>query len=312
MTAAEWGKVCDGMNTSEITRGSLWLQEESNPSSSSSSISILIEKYLCRWQGMSYLHVSWETPSDLMHCVGPSAKASIRRFLNREREGKVEVYNQYDPEEFFDPQWREIDRVLNYEEEGGEEEEEGEGEEEEGGEKRKKSSSISPSGTGSRSSRSSSSSSNNSSARYLIKWSGLPYAEATWEKACDLALYPDLPRHLAAFQARQIPPRHGRKGGRKGQQQQQEEEERRVFMKEDYEAQPAFKGGGQLREYQWEAVKWMVFNWAKGSGSILADEMVATLPSYSPPSPPHIHNPKLSFKNFAVSPNAISASGNKS
>lgn len=37
--------------------------------------------------------------------------------------------------------------------------------------------------------------------------------------------------------------------------------------------QPVFKGGGQLRDYQWEAVLWLVHNWKLKKGSILADEV---------------------------------------
>ena len=50
----------------------------------------------------------------------------------------------------------------------------------------------------------------------------------------------------------------------------------RKYDPEDYKVEklPAFKcPGGQLRDYQWEAVRWMVFNWAAGKGSILADEV---------------------------------------
>ena len=71
LTATEWREVCQDMNTSEITRGSLWLQTEEDWASESPE---LIEKYLVRWSTMSYLHVSWETASDLIQCVGPQAK----------------------------------------------------------------------------------------------------------------------------------------------------------------------------------------------------------------------------------------------
>lgn len=30
LTASEWRKVCDNMNTSEITRGSFWIQEDAD------------------------------------------------------------------------------------------------------------------------------------------------------------------------------------------------------------------------------------------------------------------------------------------
>ncbi len=31
--------------------------------------------------------------------------------------------------------------------------------------------------------------------------------------------------------------------------------------------------GAELRDYQWEGVRWLLFNWAQGRNSILADEM---------------------------------------
>lgn len=45
------------------------------------------------------------------------------------------------------------------------------------------------------------------------------------------------------------------------------------FSKAAYESQPPYKGGGELRPYQWESVQWMCFNWSMNQGSILADEM---------------------------------------
>jgi hypothetical protein len=52
--------------------------------------------------------------------------------------------------------------------------------------------------------------------------------------------------------------------------------------------QPVFKGGGELREYQWEAVRWMVLNWSINKGSILADE--ASGAPRGPNSPTPIHS----------------------
>jgi SNF2 family DNA or RNA helicase len=36
---------------------------------------------------------------------------------------------------------------------------------------------------------------------------------------------------------------------------------------------PKFKNNGELRPYQWEGVRWLLFNWMNKKGSILADEM---------------------------------------
>ena len=39
------------------------------------------------------------------------------------------------------------------------------------------------------------------------------------------------------------------------------------------ENHPPFKNGGMLKEYQWEAVRWMCANWSHSRGCILADEV---------------------------------------
>lgn len=71
LTAAEWREVCQNMNTKEITKGSLWVQSDEDWESDSPE---LIEKFLCQWSNLSYLHCSWETEKDLVQCVGSQAK----------------------------------------------------------------------------------------------------------------------------------------------------------------------------------------------------------------------------------------------
>jgi SNF2 family DNA or RNA helicase len=36
---------------------------------------------------------------------------------------------------------------------------------------------------------------------------------------------------------------------------------------------PQFPDERELRDYQWEGVRWMLFNWSQKRNSILADEM---------------------------------------
>ncbi|CAN0372862.1 unnamed protein product, partial [Laminaria digitata] len=36
-----------------------------------------VEKYLVKWTGMSYLHVSWETSSDLFELANKSVKMQV-------------------------------------------------------------------------------------------------------------------------------------------------------------------------------------------------------------------------------------------
>ncbi len=44
----------------QVTTGSMWDQEDDEDESKP------VEKYLVKWKGMSYLHVSWETTGDLI------------------------------------------------------------------------------------------------------------------------------------------------------------------------------------------------------------------------------------------------------
>ena len=91
--------------------------------------------------------------------------------------------------------------------------------------------------------------------RYLVKWKGLSYAEATWEDETDI---PD-DELIAAYYRRNVIPKfkHQSKGV--------------PFVK--YTASPTFKDGLTLRSYQVEGLNWLAFNHANGRGCILADEM---------------------------------------
>ena len=51
------------------------------------------------------------------------------------------------------------------------------------------------------------------------------------------------------------------------------EKPERKMAAEQYKEQPTYKCKGELRDYQWEAVRWLVLNWSTGKGSILADEV---------------------------------------
>ena len=56
---------------SSSTNRSMWIQSDEEWNSDSPR---LIEKFLCVWSNLSYLHVSWETYDDLVNCIGASAK----------------------------------------------------------------------------------------------------------------------------------------------------------------------------------------------------------------------------------------------
>ncbi|CAN0399954.1 unnamed protein product, partial [Discosporangium mesarthrocarpum] len=68
------------------------------------------EKYLIKWQGHSYLHVSWESRDDLVNIIGSTAKAQIKRF--RQKEGfNYALEEERGDGEYFDPTAAEMERV---------------------------------------------------------------------------------------------------------------------------------------------------------------------------------------------------------
>lgn len=100
-----------------------------------------------------------------------------------------------------------------------------------------------------------------------VKWEGLSYSDVSFESLNDIIRGKiDYESALRAFYKReQAPPKdHQFNGPRK--------------LNLDHTIigptapQPSFPGG-ELRDYQWEGVRWMLFNLMQGRNSILADEM---------------------------------------
>ena len=81
------------MNTSEITNGSRWIQEEDTSVDPETKYE---ERYLVKWDNLSFLHCSWETEKDLVEfCEG--AKARISTFFRKQVDGCL-----YEPDERLD------------------------------------------------------------------------------------------------------------------------------------------------------------------------------------------------------------------
>lgn len=103
----------------------------------------------------------------------------------------------------------------------------------------------------------------------VVKWEGLAYSDFTLESAYDLAKAGvDYESALREFYRReQQAPRVGVRG----------KCVRSLFNMAtvlESPAPPTFPVG-QLRDYQWEGVRWLLFNWSQKRNSILADEMVS-------------------------------------
>ncbi|XP_034411872.1 chromodomain-helicase-DNA-binding protein 8 isoform X4 [Cyclopterus lumpus] len=92
---------------------------------------------------------------------------------------------------------------------------------------------------------------------YLVKWSSLPYEDATWELKEDVD--EGKVEEFSKIQNRQ--PRLKRTPRPPASSWKKLEETRE------------YKNGNTLREYQLEGVNWLLFNWYNRQNCILADEM---------------------------------------
>ncbi len=104
---------------------------------------------------------------------------------------------------------------------------------------------------------------------YLVKWEGLPYAEATWETERTVL---DAPNGLAQrdlFQERQQRLLEPAKGV-DAQRSAYASKKKSIGA---LDVQPEFLKFGQLRDYQLHGLNWLTYSWLQDRNCILADEM---------------------------------------
>eukprot|EP00584_Thalassiosira_punctigera_P005019 CAMPEP_0172532664 /NCGR_PEP_ID=MMETSP1067-20121228/5630_1 /TAXON_ID=265564 ORGANISM="Thalassiosira punctigera, Strain Tpunct2005C2" /NCGR_SAMPLE_ID=MMETSP1067 /ASSEMBLY_ACC=CAM_ASM_000444 /LENGTH=2277 /DNA_ID=CAMNT_0013317209 /DNA_START=169 /DNA_END=7002 /DNA_ORIENTATION=+ len=266
MKLKEWKGVCQKMNTTEITNGSRWVQEEDDDA----DLEKYEERFLVKWDNLSFLHCSWETERDMVEfCEG--AKGRLSTFFRKAEGGLL-----YEPDErldgdYFDPSWITIERILEVPEEDDPNDDEPTAEiildvkdpnfED---------------GTG---------------RQFYVKWVNKSYSESTFEFERDLILneveYED---QLASYNARKAKPTRTEMKRRDQRSDKQERELYKIFgdkiKQSDEEREGAVKEyqnalekrafgkvGGQLRDYQAEGVSWLMSNHLNKRSSILADEM---------------------------------------
>lgn len=99
---------------------------------------------------------------------------------------------------------------------------------------------------------------------YLVKWQGLSYAEATWEKIEDITF---AQAAIDEFKAREaaLAAAHGK------MVDFQRRKSKASLRKLD--EQPDWLKGGKLRDYQLEGLNFLVNSWRNDTNVILADEM---------------------------------------
>ncbi len=131
LTKAQWSKKMGQMNTRLVTCGSMWQVEKKGNkrerreagraekdalcSDDSNDVDANVGRYLIRWKGLSYLHVTWELYRDIEEHMGINGTQYVSRF--RKKYGEILLRGELSPEEewgggFFNPECIEIDRVL--------------------------------------------------------------------------------------------------------------------------------------------------------------------------------------------------------
>ncbi|KAG4402811.1 hypothetical protein GLYMA_02G281000v4 [Glycine max] len=98
---------------------------------------------------------------------------------------------------------------------------------------------------------------------YLVKWQGLSYAEATWEKDIDIAFAQHAIDEYKAREAAMAV---------QGKMVDSQRKKSKASLRK-LEKQPEWLKGGELRDYQLEGLNFLVNSWRNDTNVILADEM---------------------------------------
>ncbi|XP_051120331.1 protein CHROMATIN REMODELING 5 isoform X2 [Andrographis paniculata] len=190
-------------------------------------------EFLIKWKGQSHLHCRWKSFSELQNLSGfkkvinytkkVGEDIRYRRMVSRE---EIEV-NDVSKEMDLDiiKQNSQVERVI--------------------------------------SDRIIKDSSGNVVPEYLVKWQGLSYAEATWEKDTDIAFAQDAIDEYKAREAAIMV---------QGKTVDIQRKKSRGSLRK-LDEQPEWLKGGKLRDYQLEGLNFLVNSWRNDTNVILADEM---------------------------------------
>ena len=273
----------------------------SNKSSSSNSKTdkdnnIIEERFLVKWNILSYMHVSWETQHDLIDQCD-NAKQYISTFFRKQDNGYLFTSDERKDGDYFDPGLVQIDRILEIVPPDG------------FGDNKKNNKKVLPtdwlgelalqenilvehgivldnktdpkafeSGAG---------------RQFLMKWSSLNYNEMSYEFERDIILCDQhdlLKEKLKEYYERTKKPTRKEL---QAQKKSAEESKRRSYLlfgdnsrksspkeKEievkQYQEQlcdHVYLNGGSLRDYQAEGVTWFLANFINRRSCIMADEM---------------------------------------
>ncbi|KAK8817052.1 hypothetical protein WA556_002950, partial [Blastocystis sp. ATCC 50177/Nand II] len=245
---AKWIPVLERMNSRYIRSGSLLhpdrlLSWQALPENEKQQE---VEMYLVKWRGLSYLHCSWETRQELTDYEGPHMKQKLQRYDRIEMDVLTEV-NAYGTDVFFNPEFVEVDRVLDARIvcEDLEKPQPWDAEPD-------LQALLPETECGTRGC---------FVKEFLVKWKGIQYSDISWEVFEDFqdrAAIDLYYKHLKRDVSRNVHSNSYRPSLAQ-------------FKKVD--ASTEYKGGNTLRSYQIEGINWLTWNWANRRNSILADEM---------------------------------------
>lgn len=258
----EWKKFCSKINTTEIVSGSRWYQNDVADGDSKE------ERFLIKWEDLSYLHCSWETQADLVQKLG-NAKKYLSTFLRKRTTELHFCARDPDDRDYFDPSFTQVERILEVElpDKGDSNNNYGI--------IMKKSHRNFDSGTG---------------RQFLIKWKGLQYTDCTYEFERDLitkeVAYEDQIHDF--YKRSKKPPKsevesqcadgeiefrklYGVFGGISKMDDEKLNDAVVAYQKDL--ANVVYPNGMQLKDYHVYGVSWMMTNYINGRSSLLADEM---------------------------------------
>lgn len=190
-------------------------------------------EFLIKWKGQSYMHCQWQSLSELQHLSGfkkvlnymkkVEEERNHRRALSREEAEVHDVSKEMELELLT--QYRQVERVF--------------------------------------ADRTTKIDSDNEVQEYLVKWKGLSFAEATWEKDIDIAFAQDAIDEYKSREAAMTI---------QGKTVDAQRKKSKASLRK-LDEQPEWLKGGTLRDYQLEGLNFLVNSWRNDTNVILADEM---------------------------------------
>ncbi|CAD5165770.1 unnamed protein product [Musa acuminata subsp. malaccensis] len=190
-------------------------------------------EFYVKWKGQSYLHCEWKSFADLQNLSGFKKVLNYIKRATEERRHKkalsreeIEVHDVSKEMELdLLKQYSQVERIFadRISKIGGDD--------------------VVP--------------------EYLVKWQGLSYAEATWEKDTDIAFAQDA---IDEYKVREAATTV------QGKTVDFQRKNSKASLRR-LDEQPEWLKGGKLRDYQLEGLNFLVNSWRNDTNVILADEM---------------------------------------